>query len=400
MARALFVIFLVIPFFQAFSDWREDFIKNLKNGGALVVDDSGREVLAHKKDELFIPASIQKIATSYCALSDVGPEFRFSTRFYLGANEELIIQGMGDPSLVSEELMVIAQKLVEKKKTYRSLILDTSYFEPEIRIDGTSHSTNPYDAPNGALLANFHTAYLEKTKKGQIISAEPQTPLTALSVKAGARIKGARERINLGKDSKSGAIYLGELLSKFIQTAGGKITGEIIVAKSPVNARLLHEHISGKSLEEVVKGLLEFSTNFTANQVLLVLGAKKYGAPASIEKGQAWLRSCLKEKLGWKASSIEEGSGLSRKNQVTPGEFIRLLKAFSPYRNLLKKEGAFLAKTGTLTGVNSYGGYFLSPEGREYTFVYMVNSVVPHDYKFRLAKELYSGIARELTSGK
>ena len=55
------------------------------------------------------------------------------------------------------------------------LVVDDTYFADPLAIPGVAASSQPYDAPNGALCANFNTVNYA-TEAGRRISAEPQTP--------------------------------------------------------------------------------------------------------------------------------------------------------------------------------------------------------------------------------
>jgi D-alanyl-D-alanine carboxypeptidase len=66
-----------------------------------------------------------------------------------------------------------------------------------------------------------------------------------------------------------------------------------------------------------------------------------------------------------------------------------LLQSFERYRFLLPEQQGFLAKTGSLRGVNSLAGYFYVPnEQHPLRFSILINSEVPHLYKFKVANEL------------
>ena len=69
---------------------------------------------------------------------------------------------------------------------------------------------------------------------------------------------------------------------------------------------------------------------------------------------------------------IIEGSGLSRKNRVSPHAMMQLLDAFKPYGELLPQENGRSIKSGTLKGVYSYAGYFRENERRD-SFVLLLN---------------------------
>jgi D-alanyl-D-alanine carboxypeptidase/D-alanyl-D-alanine-endopeptidase (penicillin-binding protein 4) len=162
----------------------------------------------------------------------------------------------------------------------------------------------------------------------------------------------------------------------------------------PATAKILFRHRSPLTLGEIVKNMLEYSTNFTANQLFLVLGAKKHTTPATVQKGQQVMHTCLEQKLGWRDFHIEEGSGLSRKNRVSAAQMTDLLKSFERYSFLMPTKNGFMAKTGTLRGVSSLAGY-LDLGGRLGTarFCILINDEVPGSYKFHVARELQRHLA-------
>lgn len=374
--------------------WQQQFTQALKNGGAYVETETGEVLFDHRSQEKFVPASTIKVATSLCALKLLGDNFHFVTDFYVTKDNLLAIKGYGDPFLVSEELDLIAQKLaVIGLKEISGIQLDMSYVESNVTIDGVANSANPYDALNGALVANFNTVYFHKSPNGHIQSAEPQTPLTPIARIETKRHPAGKHRVNLGKDYKKGGRYFAELLTEFLKRYDIAVHGDISFGPVPDKSKPFYQHQSSKPLPEVIRGLLEFSTNFMANQLFLVMGAHRYGPPATAEKGQRALVECLGQEIGWKDFQLTEGAGLSRKNRVTARQMMQLLRQFQPYRELLPTEsGVFQAKTGTLHGVNTYAGYFPHDNGQTIRFVILVNYQVPYNYKFKLAKMLYTGI--------
>jgi D-alanyl-D-alanine carboxypeptidase/D-alanyl-D-alanine-endopeptidase (penicillin-binding protein 4) len=361
----------------------------VKNGSVRVETESGKVLVQHRDEELFIPASTMKVATAFCTLEELGREFHFTTEFLKGEKGVLFVRGSGDPSLVSEELAVIGQQLATRISRVDRIVIDTSYFAHDITLDGYSQSLNPYDARNAAFVGNFSSAHITRRRDGSIVSAEPQTPLTPLALKAGQRLaKGKTERINLGSDWRTGALYGGELLAAFLRQAGASGAMKIEVGTVPPNARTLLSYRSTQNLAEIVRGMLKYSTNFTANQVFLVLGAQKYGAPATAEKAQKAVTECLESKAKWRSFHVEEGAGLSRRNQVSTRLMNQLLERFEQYRDLLPIESGFQAKTGTLRGVNTLAGYFDVSPSEKARFSILINSAVPHLYKFEVAKAL------------
>ena len=115
----------------------------------LVASTKGRILAGINIDRALVPASILKLLTTLAALDRLGPSYRFRTDFYLDPENNLIIQGFGDPLLISEEIKIMAGHLAARLTAVQHLILDDSYFEQPIRIPGRGTSTEPYDAPNG-----------------------------------------------------------------------------------------------------------------------------------------------------------------------------------------------------------------------------------------------------------
>ena len=386
LVLAFCAFFLASPSAYA---WQEDFIRSLHNGGALVEDDRGTIIMEHRSGDFFVPASTIKVATAACSAHYFEDDFRFPTDIYIGPENHLYIKGYGDPFLVSEELTLIAKELRQRGiTTVKAITLDNSYFDPDVAVDGAANSINPYDALNGALIANFNTVHYVK-KAGKIQSAEPQTPLTPLARQVAQQNPGGKQRVNLGKDAKRGARYVGELLQAFLEAEGVAVSGPIAVGPVPSDLQIFYRHLSSKSQNDLLRGMLEFSTNFIANQLFLTMGARQYGAPGTVQKAQQALERCLREHIGWQNFKVVEGAGLSRQNKVTPRQMIQLLRKFQEHRDLLPLEQKhFRAKTGTLRGVNTLVGYFELEDGRTVRFVIFINDSVPFHHRFNLARTL------------
>ena len=145
----------------------------------LVVDPQGSIIIAKNDGKKLIPASILKLFTALVAFNYLGPDHRYRTEFFIDNNSNLKIKGYGDPLLISEivrEISRLLAALIGKGTIINDLIVDDSYFSQPLTIPGISSSSQPYDAPNGALCVNFNTVFFKHTHSGYI-SAEPQTPL-------------------------------------------------------------------------------------------------------------------------------------------------------------------------------------------------------------------------------
>jgi D-alanyl-D-alanine carboxypeptidase/D-alanyl-D-alanine-endopeptidase (penicillin-binding protein 4) len=338
----------------------------VKNGGYAVT--RGNQLLTgHNLEQPLVPASTAKLITALAALHALGPDYRFRTEIYQDRNDNLYLKGYGDPFLVSEE---IAGLLTELRRTgittINSIYIDESAFALEEGVDGRDGTLNPYDVGPAAMVVNFNTVNLEVLAKGQVASAEPQTPLLPLMVELGRRLPVGAHRINVTANPDHPARLAGQLFRVFQHQAGIGGAGEYGRRPVPSGARLLLVHHCGRNLSELVRGLLEYSNNFTANQIFLVLGAEKFGYPATWAKSRRAMNDFLnRDPLLAQGIHLEEGSGLSRRNQVTVRAMLRILELFKEYAGLLSEKEQCLLKSGTLNGVYSYAGYLPCPNGRD-----------------------------------
>jgi serine-type D-Ala-D-Ala carboxypeptidase/endopeptidase (penicillin-binding protein 4) len=340
----------------------------------MVAAPDGRTLVSIAPDRLLVPASILKVVTALAALHYLGEEFRFATDFYQDAEGRLIVKGYGDPLLVSERVDRISRQLAGQIRQIGGLVLDDSYFADPITVHGRGRSMRPYDAPNGALSVNFNTVFFER-RDGDWISAEPQTPLLPLAV---SKIKGSgltTGRIPLAADRSEILNYAGELLHYFLSEAGIQTNGTITFGQAdPQKDTLLWRHQSDLKLTEIIADLLDYSNNFIANQLLLVMGAHASGPPADMEKGVQALRRYYESELGLKTGHIEEGSGISRRNRMSAQAMMTVLERFAPYYPLMRRQGRQYYKTGTLKDVRTRAGYLQAADGGFYRFVVMVNT--------------------------
>lgn len=341
----------------------------------LVVDPSGEAVIAHNPDRPMVPASTLKVLTSLAALHILGADYRFPTDFFVDVDGNLIIKGYGDPLLISEVIAPLAQTLAAKLPDgIQDILVDESYVAEPLAIPGVSASSNPYDAPNGALGVNFNTVFFTRAN-GRLQSAEPQTPLLPM-VTDRIRKSGLREgRIVLSRSGGEAQRYAGQLFGTFLERAGVTVRGRVRMAEAEATrgAGLLHRHISPYDLPAVIQRLLEFSNNYTANQLLLAMGARQAGPPATLAKGVQAMETFARKELGLRGAVMSEGSGISRANRLSARAMMAVLDRFVPYCDLMPREGPEYYKTGHLRGVRTRVGYIASTSQGLYRFVLFRN---------------------------
>ena len=73
--------------------------------GVSVVDlASGAALASARPNELFIPASNQKLLTSAFAMHTLGGDYQFNTELYITRSGDLVVYGDYDPTLADSEL--------------------------------------------------------------------------------------------------------------------------------------------------------------------------------------------------------------------------------------------------------------------------------------------------------
>ena len=363
---------------HCYAQSQKKFVALIDNGGYIVQDGSG--TLQYRAKDLFIPASTVKIVTCLAALEILGEDYRFETRFSLDKQNDLYIKGFGDPSLTSEVLTNIAEKLIHLGiNQISAIILDNSSYMLDSPADGADRSSNPYDAPNGALAVNFNSVAVFVASDGTIKSGEKQTPAIPLMAEIGNNLPPGLHRLNINILPQKGELppslrYTGELITALFQTAGIKIHGGFRQGSTPSTLLPTYIHKSKKTVKEIIGGCLKYSNNYIANQLFLACGALSYGYPASWEKSRRLLRGYAKIRLGLSADEflLTEGSGLSRKNRISPSGLLTAVALFQPYMHLLNREDDIYLKSGSLNNVFNYAGFFVH-EKKILPFVIMLN---------------------------
>ena len=397
MKRFVFLAGLLVCF--AFSSgWRvsakEDFrlaeIRQLvPKGVVLLLDSSGRTLFEHVKAETIVPASLQKILLARLALLHLGVDYRFETLFYEDPADRLVIRGKGDPFLVSEEIAYLAGEIKRLgKHRFSALVVDDSLFV-DVELPGVGNSKRPHDSLNGALIVNFNTVLVKKDERGRVFSGEPQTPLTATGKRIGGTLKkGSRLRMNLGRDYLTNLKYSHEIFLSILSAEGIRFDDPAFYREpAPAGKRPFYVHRNTRSLENNLKGLLKFSNNFVANQIMLVMGATLEGFPTDLRKGLAGMNLLARRLYGAEAGKIvlREASGLSRENRISREALVKVMENFKPFAYLMPIEGETILKSGTLTGVYNYAGYFSGPSGLR-TFI--IHTISPKNHRDRILKLL------------
>ncbi|MEW6776995.1 MAG: D-alanyl-D-alanine carboxypeptidase/D-alanyl-D-alanine-endopeptidase [Bdellovibrionota bacterium] len=405
-------------------------LRGARTSIAFAIAPHGTPLFGKNADELLTPASVTKIVTGAAALSRLGQEYVFPTELYGNLSPDgstikgdLYIKGYGDPSLVTERLLILAQGLKNRglRKVTGSLVADDSFFD-DVRFspdwDGAEEeSDNSYVAATGALSANFN-ALTVVVRPGQqkgdppLAFLEPLTSFAALVNKAvtgapgsgntlqASRVeqKEGRQVILSGRIAEGGpekrlyknvenpGLHVATLLLDFLRQAGVQVDGGVRTGQVPEGTPLF-DKLSSKPLDLILRDINKFSNNFIAEQLVKTLGATDTVPPGTWQKGLhvmgRYLDSIGVPESGWK---LHDGSGLSRKNRLSAGTLVRVLSAVfqdpryraeyeaslslggadGTVRRRFKNDALFRrvrAKTGHLAAVSALAGYLYPPPG-------------------------------------
>ena len=404
------------------------------------VGTNGSIIVSHNAQTARTPASVIKVLSTYASLLKLGFNYRFPTKFYTTGNlrngilhGDLIIKGFGDPTLNSKDLKAIVGKIRARGITNITghIVIDRSYFRVGTKDSSgfDEHPYSPYNAMPDAMMFNERVSTICVTPNKNDISKKSADGSYTISNKLqrvnkpckgryswpGIKIDKTKVMPNIlfqGKISqRCGTRNICKVVTKpylsffyalkeALKKEGIVVTGNMRLRKVPQSASILFTHYS-RSLEEIVSKTAKKSNNLYARHLLLTLGAKIYGAPATVDKGRRAVENILKRQdaLGMDTLQIDNGSGLSRTAKLSAKTLAKMFDhAYEHYgqrwmntlsiagvdgtikkrfRGTIVKRRAWM-KTGTLKRVKNIGGYVKSKMGRLYTVVILTHTTKGH----------------------
>jgi D-alanyl-D-alanine carboxypeptidase/D-alanyl-D-alanine-endopeptidase (penicillin-binding protein 4) len=396
----------------------------------VVVDpDSGRVLLSHNPDTERSPASTIKAVTTFAALDMLGPTFTWQTRAWSNG-KDLILQGGGDPYITLERWWSFVQRLrnAEARSIPGDIIIDNTAFslppEDPGAFDGRPNRT--YNVVPDALMVNFQS--VEFTLSADSESHQVELMASPMPVNlaienhvrfADGRCSGRSGRVDFEVASTSWdrVVFSGALsphcapqsiarvllqpstyaFGTFVELwrqSGGEFSGALRMEPTPSDAKLLLSFDS-LTLAEIVRLTNKFSNNLLARHLYLTLGSERFGEPATLEKSAAVITDWAQEKgFDFRGVEMDNGSGLSRSTRISVLQLSKVLCAayrssFAPeflasfplagmdgtLRSRMKQTpaGSVRLKTGHIDGVSGVAGYVITPSGKTYVLVSLVN---------------------------
>jgi D-alanyl-D-alanine carboxypeptidase/D-alanyl-D-alanine-endopeptidase (penicillin-binding protein 4) len=445
---------------------------------------TGNQLYARNAEHSFVPASNVKLLTAAAALDRLGPEYRYTTTLYADGpvkngtlKGNLIIRGSGDPTLGGyrqrkDPTRVLRQWADSLRRHGIHHVegdivgLDDPFSDAPM---GPSWSWDwvPYyfaAEPNG-LVFNSNTIDVEvagrRPGESAWVTWEPlrtdfvQVQNQSRTVAADSSTEGSYDRalgtntIRVGAEVHPGQIdttvvtitdptrYVAHvtrdvLLEQGISIEGTPKDADQLSLKPDVEAAQMRPVATYRSptVRKIVHTMNHESQNLYAEQLLRTMAVVNPPPPTDedMERGSAALgalavRSALAEAgVDTNRVALEGGSGLSRKNLVSPRSFVRLLEhvwteadtttraAF--YDSLptggtegtlayrfdegAPARGRVWAKTGTLTGVSALTGYVKTAQGVPIAFSILSNHHMADGNQVRAAQDAIVNALAEL----
>jgi len=420
--------------------------------GVSVVDlATGQATAAMRSDTPFIPASNQKLLTASFALLRLGETFEFVTQVCLLEGKHLLVMGSYDPTLGDPILATAAGKsiyleldrwaaAVRKAVGGRlpgDVLLMTRPEGPPLRHPDwlKSQYGDWYAAPVAML--NFHnncfdvtfrvdkgraagivspaSRYISITNRLQtgkkhiwsLISAADDSAVTL----RGTVLRSTNEPVSVA--AKHPPLLLGRVLADRLARAGVTVAGTIrTIPRDKVDITKAHLIAETRTpLSVALARANKRSLNMTAECILLRAGDGTWagGAKLMTDRLRQWFA------LPEGSFVIRDGSGLSRKNKISPAAMTTLLTnmvgrseggallrslAVAGVDGTLKGRmtdpacrGRVLGKSGYVAKVSALSGYVLDDKGRPAAAFSILVNDVPGG-KGWIAKKLQDDICR------
>jgi len=201
------------------------------------------------------------------------------------------------------------------------------------------------------------------------------------------------------------------VLHNRLESGSVTISGGIDLKHKPQHAILLTSFV--RPFSEIINIVNKNSNNYFAEQVFKMIGGSRTKEGNTANTARKIIKEIL-EKNGIHDTELHDGSGLSRRNLVTPEALITMLKVakskkfFKEYYNSMTiagvdgttrsrmkgtcAEGNCHAKTGTLRNASGLAGYVTGLNGKEYVFAIISNGNNVGAYK-RLENSIVQTIA-------
>ena len=342
-----------------------------------------------------IPASNTKLFTTATALKIMGRDFLLHTKILMDNNVltdsivtgNVYIKGLGNSVFSSEDLDSLVMEIAKKgiTKITGDVIGDDTFFDDVYTRDDwiKDEDANVKLPPVSALVIDRNTKHVRKKRRG----------------------RWRTYRVHVANPPK----YAAQLLKQKLVESGINVEGEAKTGETPLTATVLVQ--SSVVLNKLIQLINKNSDNFLAECLFKTIGAIASGKQGnSFYSTQAILTFIKDNAIYSENTSIVDGSGISRFDQITVGAIVGLLeimyfdlKNFPDFYNSLSIAGVdgtledrldkkgnpinFRGKTGTLNGVSSLSGFLTTKSGDELILSMIIEFTRGGSRKYRNAQD-------------
>jgi D-alanyl-D-alanine carboxypeptidase/D-alanyl-D-alanine-endopeptidase (penicillin-binding protein 4) len=380
----------------------------------------GDTLYSHNDKTLFVPASTLKVLTADASSINDG--------VVMG---NIYLVNSGDPTMTYSDLAELIESLKARHITtiHGNVYIDNSAYDEVNTGPGWLWNDKRfcYAAPISASILNHNClSYRDTPLNGPGRNTKGITdPRVYYAKVENAVVTHARSNtcyLNsngsmiaipgcLGKNPAVSSVihdvvqYNKSLLKSLLARNGIEVEGVIATASAKPLAHELARHDS-KPLKDMISDMLKMSDNVIAGSIFKKLGQMYTHRPGTWESGGIAVAQILSQQASldiWRMSLID-GSGLSRYNQVTPAQMLKVLEfAFHNHatnydfmsalpvagvdgtlkRRMHNIAWRVRAKTGTLQGVIALAGYAITADKEPVAFVIMINGRNGTTWKYR-----------------
>jgi len=410
--------------------------------GFVVADATTGEVLERRNPLLtFPPASVTKTVTTLYALETLGETYRFGTRLLATGPLEggqikgdLYLVGGGDPTLDTDALGDMARQL--KKAGVREISGNAYVYSGALPYQKSIDPGQPeylgYNPSLSGLNLNYNRVFFQwrRQKSGYLVTMDararkfrPHVSMASIEVVARrspiftVTTSRTTDHWTVAKHAlgrrggrwlpvRRPEFYAAEVLQT-IARSFGIVLPNFKAAQAVPEGTVLAQWQS-RPLKDVLRRMLKYSTNLTAEASGVTASRKRGGNPTSLRASARMMSDWANTTAGTKHARFVDHSGLGEANRISARDMVALLQHQGwngSLRGLMKTihitdaRGRLIkkpklkvrAKTGTLNFVSGLAGYMETPGKHKLVFAIFADDLARRTHIAKSQKERPKG---------
>lgn len=409
--------------------------------------DAHKTLYSYNENKPLTPASTTKLFSTFTAFYTFGGEYNVPTSVYTDTDViedgvlkgNLYIVGGGDPMLATADIEQLAEQIrnLGIKRVTGNVYGDASYFDnitDRATYSGDADAVEPLP-PISALSLNRNTVTVLITSggtPGAPVRVQTVPVSDAFSFTVSATVKGGkRAKNNIGvrssktADGKQHFTITGFMPPRRTMSYSYVVTNPAFVAAGVLRSRLEAAGVDIKGttsvqaapgatshvltavyrpLFDIVNYVNKHSDNYGAEHIFKMVGGTLHEQNNTATAARSVMKnSFAKCEIPFQNCMLNDGSGLSRRNLITPQTLVSLLvyaweQPFAQrfinsfpiagvdgtLRRRMKgtpAEGNLIGKTGTLRNTSALAGYVTTIDGEQLAFSMIFNGGNVGSYK-------------------